>query len=129
MADQFNFNKDMLCMNGNKFDKRNQSLDEHVGGEESFLEISAEGLHACAKFSVSGVDGLAPNVPKRKYSTTKRVAEDKRERKIESSRAKKISLVSVERNLKSSLYSRGCLKKLNAQAILMKRFKAWGSNE
>ena len=61
----------MLCMNGNKFDKRNESLHEHVGGKESSLDISAEGLHSCAKFSVSEVDGLAQNVPKRKYSTTK----------------------------------------------------------
>ena len=109
MADQFNFNKDMLCMNRKNFDKRNQSLDEHVGGEESSPAINAERLHACAKFSVSGVDGLAKNVPKRKYSTTKRVVEDKREQRIGSSRAQKVSLASVERGLKSSRCSRGCL--------------------
>ena len=50
----------------------------------------------CDKFSVSGVDGLAPNVQKRKYSTTKRVAEDKGERRIGSSKAQKVSLASVE---------------------------------
>ena len=129
MADQFSFNDNMLCMNVNKFDKRNQSLDEHGGGEESFVEISAKGLHACAKFSVSGVDSLAPNVQKRKYSMTIRVVEDKGERRIGSSRAQKVSLARVEQDLKSNLCSRGCLKKLNASAILMKQFKAWGSNE
>ena len=128
-ADQFNFNKDMLCMNRNKFDKRNQSLDEHVGGKESSLEINARGLRTCDKFSISGVDGLAPNVQKRKYSRTKQVAEDKGEWRIGSSRAQKVSLASMERDLKSSLCSRGCLNKLNARAILMKRFKAWGSDE
>ena len=129
MPDHFNFNEDMFCMNGNKLEKRNESQNEHVGGEESSLEISAEGLHACATFSVSGVDGLAPNVQKRKYSKTKRVTKEKGERKIGSPRAQKVSLASVERDLKCNLCSRGCLKKLNAGAILMKRFKAWGSDE
>ena len=129
MPDHFNFNEDMFCMNENKLEKRNESQDEHVGGEESSLEISAKGLHAYATFSVSGVDGLAPNVQKRKYSKTKWVTKEKGERKIGSSRAQKVSLASVERDLKSNLCSRGCLKKLNAGAILMKRFKAWGSDE
>ena len=92
MADQFNFNEDILCMNRKKFDKRNQSLDEHVGGEESSVAISAERVHVCAKFSISGVDGLEKNVPKRKYSTTKRVAKEKGERRIGSSRAEKVHL-------------------------------------
>ena len=61
----------MLCMNRNKFDERNQNLHEHVGGEESSIEINGEGVHTCAKFSVFGVDGLAPTVSKRKYSMTK----------------------------------------------------------
>ena len=117
MSDHFNFNEDMFCMNGNKLEKRNESQDEHVGGEESSLEISAEGLHACATFSVSGVDGLAPNVQKRKYSKTKRITKEKGERKIGSSRAQKVSLASVEQDLKSNLCSRGCLKKLNVEAI------------
>ena len=129
MVDQFSFNDNMLCMNGIKFDKRNQSLDEHGGGEESSVEISAKGLHACAKFNVFGVDGLAPNVQKRKYSMRKQAAEDKGERRIGSSRAQKVSLARVERDLKSNSCSRGCLKKLNEGAILVKRFKAWGSNE
>ena len=98
-------------------------------GEESFVEINGEGVRACAKFNVFGVDGLAPNVLKRKYSTTKRVAKEKGERRIGSSRAQKVSLANVEQDLKSSFYSRGCSKKLNAGAILMKRFKAWGSDE
>ena len=129
MADQFSFNDDMLCMNGNMCDRKKQSLDEYGGGEDSSVESSAKRLHACAKFSVSGVDGLAPNAQKRKYSMTKRVAKDKGERRIGSSRAQKVSLVGVERDLKSNSCSRECLKKLNAGAILVKRFKAWGSNE
>ena len=129
MAEEFNFNEDLLCMNRNRFHERNQSLNEHVDGEESSIEINGEGVRACAKFSVFGVDGLAPNVPKRKYSSTKRVAKEKGERRIGSSRAQKVSLANVEWDLKSSFCSRGCLKKLNAGAILMKRFKAWGSEE
>ena len=129
MAEEFNFNEDILCMNRNRYDERNQSLHEHVGGEESSVEISGERVRTCAKFSVFGVDGLAPNVPKRKYCSTKRVAKEKGERQIGSSRAQKVSLANVERDLKSSLCSRRCLKKLNAGAILMKRFKAWGSEE
>ena len=49
------------------------------------------------------MDGLASNVPKRKYSMIKRVAKDKGERRIGSSRAKKVSLASVEWDLKSRL--------------------------
>ena len=71
MAEQFNFTNEMLCINRNKFDKRNQSVHEHVGGKESFVEINGEGLLACATFSVSGMDGLSPNVRKRKYSMIK----------------------------------------------------------
>ena len=72
---------------------------------------------------------MAPSVPKRKYSTTKRIGNNRGERKIGSSRAQKVSLASVEEDLKSSLCSRECLKKLNVGAILMKRFKAWGSSQ
>ena len=129
VAEEFNFNEDMLCTNRNRFDERNQRLHEHVGGEESSVEITCDGVHAGTKFSVFGIDGLARSVPKRKYSSTKRVAKEKGERRIGSSRAHKVSLANVERDLKSSLYSRRCLKKLNAGAILTKRFKAWGSDE
>ena len=79
MAEEFNFSEDMLSMNKNSFDKRNQSLHEYVGGEESSVAINGKGVCTCAKFSVFGVDGLAPNLPKRKYSTTKRVAKEKGE--------------------------------------------------
>ena len=72
---------------------------------------------------------LAPSVLKRKYSTMKQIGKNRGERKIGSSKAQKVSLVSVEHDLKFSLYSRECLKKSNAGAILMKRFKAWGSNQ
>ena len=129
VAEEFNLNEDMLCKNRNRFDERNQSLHEHVGEEENSIEISGHGVRAGTKFSVFGVDGLARNVPKRKYSSTKRVGKEKEERRIGSPRAQKVSLANVERDLKSSLCSRGCLKKLNAGAILMKRFKAWGSDE
>ena len=120
MSDHFFFNEDMFRMNRTKLEKRNESQDEHVGGEESALQISAEGLHACDTFSVSGVDGLAPNVQKRKYCKTKRVTKEKGERKIGSSRAQKVSLASVECDFKSNLCLKGCLKKLNVGAILMK---------
>ena len=83
MAEEFNFNEDLLCMNRNKFDERNQSLNEHVGGEESSVEINGERVRTCAKFSVFGVDGLAPSVPKRKYSSTKPVAKEKGERGLD----------------------------------------------
>ena len=129
MAEEFNFNDDMLCRNRSWFNERHQSMQDHVGGEESSVEINGEEVRACTKFSVFGVDGLAPSVLKRKYSTIKRVAKEKEERRIGSSRAQKVSLTNVERDLKSSLCSRGCLKKLNVGAILMKRFKAWGSDE
>ena len=82
MAEEFNFSEQRLCMNRNRYDERNQSLHERVCGEESSIEINAEGVRACAKCSVSGVDGLAPTIPKRKYSTTKRVAKEKEERRI-----------------------------------------------
>ena len=68
MAFEFNFSKDMVCMNRNRDDERNQSLHEHVDGEEGSVEINGEGVRACVKFSVFGVDGLAPSVSKRKYS-------------------------------------------------------------
>ena len=129
MAEEFNFSEGMLSMNRNRFDERHQSLHEHVGGEESSIQSIGEEISAYAKFSVCGVDGLAPSVPKRKYATTKRVGKNRGERKIGSSRAQKVSLVSVEHDLNSSLCSRECLKKLNVGAILMKRFKAWGSNQ
>ena len=129
MAEEFNFSEGMLCMNRNRFDKRHESLHEPVGGEESSIQSNGEEVTTCAKFSVFGVDGLAPNIPKRKYSTTKRIGNNRGERKIGSSRAQKVSLASVEEDLKSSLCSRECLKKLNVGAILMKRFKAWGSSQ
>ena len=87
IAEEFDFSEGMLCMNKNKFDKRHQSLHEHVGGEESLVQSNGEEVSVCAKFSVFGMDGLAPSVPKRKYSTTKRIGNNRGERKIGSSRA------------------------------------------
>ena len=33
VAEEYNFSEDMLCMNRNKFDERNQILHEHIGGK------------------------------------------------------------------------------------------------
>ena len=66
VAEEFNFNEDMLCTNRNRFDERNQRLHEDVGGEESSVEISGDRVHAGTKFSVFGIDGLARSVLKRK---------------------------------------------------------------
>ena len=70
--------------------------------------------------SISGVDGLPSTIPKRKYKMTKRVRKDKRPRRIGSSRAEKVSLANVQQDLQSIICSKGCLKKLDAGAILMK---------
>ena len=128
MIEEFNFEK-RLYMDRSRFDKRNQSVHEHVGGEKSSVEINGTGVRACATFSVSGVDGLTSGIPKRKYCTTKRVAKGKGERRIGLARAQKVALANVERDLKCSLCSRRCLKKLNVRVILMKRLKAWGSEK
>ena len=79
--------------------------------------------------SISGVDGLPSKLAKRKYTMTKRVRKEMRPRRIGSSRAEKVSLANGQHDLLSSACSKGCLKKLDARAILMKRFKAWGSHE
>ena len=49
--------------------------------------------------------------------------------RIGSSRAEKVSFANVEEKLQSSICSKGCLKKLDARAVLMKRFRAWRSYE
>ena len=87
MVEEFDFREERLYMNQNRYDKRNQSLHEHVGGEESSIQINGERVHACANCSVSRVDGLSPSIPKRKYSMTKRVAKENGERRIRFSRA------------------------------------------
>ena len=58
-----------------------------------------------------------------------RIQKYKGVRRIGSSRAKKVSLANVETQLQSSICSKGCLKKLDVGAILMKWFRAWGSYE
>ena len=84
--------------------------------------------NAQTTYSVSGVDGLPSTIPKRKYTMTKRVRKDKRPRRIGSSRVEKVSLANVQQDSQSSICSKGCLKKLDAGAVLIKQFRAWGSN-
>ena len=79
--------------------------------------------------SISGVDGLPSNLPKRKYTMTEPVRKEKRPRRIGSSRAEKVSLANVQHDLLSSACSKGCLKKLGARAVLINWFRAWGSHK
>ena len=78
--------------------------------------------------SISGVDGLPSSLQKRKYRMSQRVRKQKGARRIGFSRAGKVSLANVETQLQLSICSKGCLKKLDARAVLMKRFRAWGSH-
>ena len=58
-----------------------------------------------------------------------RVTKEKGAWRIRSSREEKVSLANLEEQLQSSICSKGCLKKLDAGAVLMKRFRAWGLHE
>ena len=58
-----------------------------------------------------------------------RVRKEKGACRIGSFRAEKVSLANVEERLQSSICSKGCLKKLDARAVLMKRFRAWSLHE
>ena len=78
---------------------------------------------------ISGVDGLPSTLKKKKYRMVQRVMKEKGARRIGSFRAEKVSLANVEEQLQSSICSKGCLKKLDAGAVLMKRFRAWSSHE
>ena len=79
--------------------------------------------------TIFGVDGLPSSLQKRKYTMSQRIRKEKEARRIKLSRAEKVSLANVENRLQSSICSNGCLKKLDAGAVLMKRFRAWGSHE
>ena len=126
---EFDFNDDMCNPNKNSTERRTQSMHQHPGQEETPEELSREGSDvSAATCTVFGVDGLAPKVSKRKYCKTKRGAQHRGDRKIGTSRAQKVSLARVQNDMQSSLCSKGCLKKLSAGAVLMKRYKAWGSN-
>ena len=105
-------------------------MHQHLGQEEMPEELNREGADVCAvTYTVFGVDGLAPKVSKRKYCKTKRGAQHRGDCKIGTSRAQKVSLARVQNDMESSLCSKGCLKKLSAGAVLMKRYRAWGSNK
>ena len=79
--------------------------------------------------SISRVDGLPSNLQKKKYTMTEHVRKEKQQRRIGSSREEKVSLANVQYDMQSSICSKGCMKKLDAGAVLMKRFRAWGSHE
>ena len=130
MEKELDFNDEMCYPNKNNVEKRNQSMDLHLGQEERPKEMNKEGSDVTATTcTVFGVDGLAPKVPKRKCYKTKRVGQHRKDCWIGSSRTQKVSLARVQNDIQSSICSKGCLKKLNVGAILMKRYKAWGSNK
>ena len=79
--------------------------------------------------SIFGVDGLPFSLLKRKYTIIQHVRKEKGAQRIGSSRIEKVSLANVQEQLQSNICSKDCLKKLDAKAVLMKRFKAWGSHE
>ena len=79
--------------------------------------------------SISGVDELPSSLQKRKYTMSQHVRKEKGAQRIGSSKVEKVSLANVEKQLQSSICSKDCLKKLDAGAVLMKRFRAWRSHE
>ena len=128
-SEAFDFNKDSLLketiISGNMEDHK--EVDEFKSIEPfGTEEIMRNAQTTC---SISRVDGLPSTLPKRKYTMTKRVRKEKRPRRIRTSRAEKVSLANVQQDLQSRICSKGCLKKLDAGAILMKRFRAWRSHE
>ena len=81
MEEELYFNDDMSYPNKNSTERRNQSMHKHLGQEERPEEMNKEGSDVSAAIcTVFGVDGLALNVPKRKYYKTKRVAQHKGDR-------------------------------------------------
>ena len=125
----FDFNEDILP--GDTIRARNmeecKEQDEPESMERSGSEWNMETKQTTCR--IFGVDGLPSSLKKRKYRMAQRVTKEKGARRIGSSRAEKVSLANVEEQLQSSICSKGCLKKLDAGAVLMKRFKAWGSHE
>ena len=79
--------------------------------------------------SISRMDGLKSTHQKREYRRTKRVRKEKQPRRIGSSREKKVLMANMEHAMQSSICSKGCMKKLDARAVLMKRFRVWGSHD
>ena len=130
MEEELDFSDEICYPNKNNAERRNQSMHKHLCQEQRPEEMNKEGSHvSSATCTMFGVDGLAPKVPKRKYCKIKRVAQHRGDCRIGSSRAQKVSLARVQNDMQSSVCSKGCLKKLNARAILMKRYKAWRSNK
>ena len=54
---------------------------------------------------------------------------EKQPQRIGSSREEKVSLANVQHAMQSSICSKGYMKKLDAGAVLMKWFRAWGSHD
>ena len=109
-SEAFDFNEDNLLkktiISGNMEDSK--EVDEFESMDPSGTqEIMTNAQTTC---NISGVDGLPPNLPKKKYTMTKRVKKEKRPRRIGSSRAEKVSLANVQQDLQSSICSKGCLK-------------------
>ena len=104
-----------------------RSEDQDKGGNDSQNEHCPSMIqHIC---SVSGVDGLPQSSQKRKYVMVRRVSQERRPRKIGIARSEKVTLRNVQMDLQSRSCSKRCLEKLEASVVLMKRFKAWGSEK
>ena len=120
----FDFNKNILfgetiretniedCKEEHEFESMERSRSERN------IETKQTSCH------ISGVDGLPSTLKKRKYKMAQHVRKEKGTRRIGSTGAEKVFLANVEEQLQSSICSKGCLKKLDARAILMKWFRA-----
>ena len=128
-VDVFDFNEDILSKE--TIISRNMQECEDEDELESMDHYGTEGHmgNEHTTCSISGVDGLPSTLQKKKYKMCQRVWKQKGARRVGSSRAEKVSLAQVETQLQSSICSKGCLKKLDAGAVLMKRFRAWGSHD
>ena len=122
----FDFKEDSIL--GDIIKVRNMEVCED---DESMQRSGSEGNMGTKQTSshICGVDGLLLPHKNRKYKMAQRVSKEKGPRRIGSSRVEKVSLANVEEQLQSSICSKECLKKLDVRAVLMKRFRAWGSHE
>ena len=125
----FDCNEDILL--GDTIRTRNMEVCDEEDELESMERSGSEGNMGTERTSsrISGVDGLPLPLKKRKYKMAQCVTKEKGAWRIGSSRAEKVFLAKVEEQLQSSRCSKECLKKLHAGAVLMKRFRAWGSHE
>ena len=123
IADAFDFNEDILpkdtLISRNMEDCEVE--DELESMDPSGTQRNIRNEHTTC--SIAGVDGLPSSLQKRNYTMTQRVRKEKEVRRIGSSRAEKVSLANVEECLKD------CFKKLDAEVVLMKWFRAWGSHK